>query len=73
MNIKIKYAMNPIMLFFFSLLSLTFMGCQEDEIVEPVNNNIDLPDVSAYPIVSTNQSKSYSNNAEISKPAVDVP
>jgi len=58
-----------ILLTLLTALLLAFFGCKKenDEIIDnPVNN---LPDISGYPIVNTNQSTFYDNSVEISVPA----
>ncbi|MDA3781370.1 MAG: DUF1566 domain-containing protein [Bacteroidales bacterium] len=59
---------------FFNLLMvlLSFTACQKDsEIVEQENEN--LPDISGYPIVGTNQTTYYGNTAEIATPNLGEP
>ncbi|NOQ26703.1 MAG: DUF1566 domain-containing protein [Bacteroidales bacterium] len=46
------------------------MGCEEDPISDNNLTEDNLPDISAYPIVSTNQTAFYSNTEEISIPSI---
>ncbi len=49
------------------LLFVGFAACTKDDIVEPVDN---LPDISGFPIVGTNQTTCFNNITEISAPGV---
>lgn len=49
------------------LSSMSFVGCSQNE--ELVVKEENLPDISGYPIISTNQTKHYDNSSEIIAPS----
>jgi len=50
--------------------NMSLCSCEDVENDDQQNNTEEnLPDISGYPIVSTNQTKAYNNESEISKPA----
>lgn len=56
----------------FSMLFLSFlslMGCNKDN--DAITTEDNLPDISDYPVVSTNQTTFYNNSTEISSPSSD--
>jgi hypothetical protein len=54
------------------LLSMSLAGCSKDETTLDAIKNDYLPNITGYPIVSTNQTKFYNNTVEISAPSTDA-
>jgi hypothetical protein len=59
-----------IVLGLFAVIFIGLISCKKDS-TEPTVDN--LPDISGYPIVGTNQTKFYSNTSEISEPGINDP
>ena len=53
---------------FFSIIGLA--ACEKDKVVDENQNEDNLPEISAYPIVGTNQTAFYSNTAVINVPEI---
>ncbi len=66
---QINFKVSSFLLSLFMFAFLSIMGCEEDS--ETIENSIEenLPDISDYPVVSTNQSTFYDNSSEISTPS----
>ena len=50
------------------VVMITFTGCKKDSDTIPDDTGGNLPDISGYPIVSTNQTTYYGNITEIATP-----
>jgi hypothetical protein len=51
------------------LLNMNLAGCKKDDSISDTSITDNLPNITGYPIVGTNQSKFYNNATEISAPA----
>ncbi len=71
MKTKIKSKIASLFLSFIALFLFTILGCEEDSIENTNPTEDNLPDISDYPIVSTNQTIFYSNISIISTPSVE--
>ncbi len=72
MRTKEENKMKIIFVIIINLLILTLFACSESSTAAEEDNPTEsgnLPDVSGYPVVSTNQSIFYDNNSEITVPA----
>jgi hypothetical protein len=69
MKTKVHIAYGTLLLSLFVLSSSGLTGCEEDSTTNENQTDDNLPDISDYPIVSTNQTAFYSNTEEISVPS----
>jgi len=70
MTKKLSRSLTKLALGFLAISLFGISSCQEDS-NEPIIDN--LPNISGYPIVSTNQTKFYGNTGEISAPGINDP
>lgn len=60
--------MKPTILFIYVLIAFSFFACDSDTATSQNNSNENLPSISGYPIVDTNQSDFFNASAKISEP-----
>lgn len=69
MKTKINLKISSLILSLFIISSFSLVGCEEDSDTIENQTEENLPDISNYPVVSTNQSIFYDNSSEISSPS----
>lgn len=67
MKTKINFKIGTLILSLFVMSNFSITGCEKDEVSD--SNKDNLPDISGYPIVSTNQTTFYSDADIISAPS----
>ena len=70
MKFTIHRNMKTKLIFLLMVATVLFTSCNNDDVLGTDENIENLPDISGYPIVGTNQSTSFNNFTIISKPTV---